>query len=54
MNEVLFGVDDMPANYERPSDLGAMSSQDIKKIMSKGNRKQRRAAEKIKSESDQE
>jgi len=45
LNEVLFGVDDMPANYQRPKDLGGMSPEDIKKIMSKGNRAERRKAQ---------
>lgn len=48
LNEVLFGVDDMPTNYERPKDLGAMSPDDIKKIMAKGNRKSRRKGDKLK------
>lgn len=50
LNEVLFGQDDMPINYERPTDLGAMASDDIKKIMAKGNRDSRRKAKKIKAD----
>jgi hypothetical protein len=33
---------------QRPKDLGAMSPDDIKKIMAKGNRKSRRQGDKIK------
>ena len=33
---------------QRPKDLGAMSPDDIKKIMAKGNRKSRRKGDKLK------
>jgi len=45
LDEVLFGKDDMPLDYEKPAQSG-LSSDDVKKIMSSTNRAARRSTKK--------
>lgn len=43
LDEVLFGKDDMPLDYKKPTSGGGLSPEDVKRIMDKTNKKKPKA-----------